>query len=149
MAKVGSNRRSPYWAALVIVALALPSSSVRAEDPPSEQTAECMCSMISLIANPDRYDGKRVRTEGFAIVQFEGSAIYLSKESAENAVGVNGIGLSIASAAEAERLKGLVHAKWVLVEGIYHKWQPGETGSRGYMDDITLLYAPEDAKIVE
>jgi len=37
-------------------------------------------SLIQLIANPEKFDGKTVVVEGVTNVEFEGSAIYLSKE---------------------------------------------------------------------
>jgi hypothetical protein len=103
------------------------------------------CSIINLIATPEKYEGKRIRTEGVATIGFESTAIYLSSESAINGVGVNGIALALDPSKRSEKVKSL-NMKWVLVEGVYRR-SKHETQWRGYIDDITLLYAPKDVKI--
>ena len=40
-------------------------------------------SLLELIANPERFHGRRVSVRGYVRIEFEGSAIYLSKESFE------------------------------------------------------------------
>ena len=40
-------------------------------------------SLLELIANPERFHGRRVLVRGYARIEFEGSAVYLSKESFE------------------------------------------------------------------
>lgn len=37
-------------------------------------------SIVQLIANPKRFDGKKVRPQGFLRLTFEGNAIYLHRE---------------------------------------------------------------------
>ena len=109
-----------------------------------EKDLDCFCSIISLIANPEDYDGKRIRTEGVARIGHEDTAIYLSADSATHRITVNGIQVAVDP---SKALKEKLHLKWVLIEGTYHKWQPDETRWRGYIDEITLLYAPEDMEI--
>ena len=38
-------------------------------------------SMIDLIANPEKYDGKKVQVKGVAEIMFEDTALYFSEES--------------------------------------------------------------------
>lgn len=40
-------------------------------------------SLLELIANPERFHGRRVSVRGYVRIEFEGSAIYLAKESFE------------------------------------------------------------------
>jgi len=40
-------------------------------------------SLLELIANPERFHGRRVSVRGYVRIEFEGNAIYLSKESFE------------------------------------------------------------------
>lgn len=47
-----------------------------------EEPAEII-SMISLIANPEKYHGKILRVFGYLNLEFEGNAIYLHKEDCE------------------------------------------------------------------
>lgn len=51
-------------------------------------------SMISIIANPEQYDGKTVQVQGYLHLEYEDVSLYLSKDDAdflcdENALGVN------------------------------------------------------------
>lgn len=105
------------------------------------------CSIVNLIATPDSYDGQRIRTEGVATIGFEQNAIYLSTESAAQGAKVNGIGLALTDVEDLTALKEKLHMKWVLVEGVYHRWTPGESGRRGYIDEVSLLYALEDVEV--
>jgi uncharacterized membrane protein YcgQ (UPF0703/DUF1980 family) len=52
-------------------------------------------SIISLIANPEKYYGKRVSVTGYMITEFEGTAIYLSREDFDNRIYKNSIFLLI------------------------------------------------------
>lgn len=49
----------------------------------ADQGTGCQVSMISLVANPASFAGKSVQVVGFAILEFEGNAIYVSREAAE------------------------------------------------------------------
>jgi hypothetical protein len=40
-------------------------------------------SLVELIANPDRFHGRRVSVQGYVRLEFEGNAIYLSKDAYE------------------------------------------------------------------
>ncbi|MEO8803474.1 MAG: hypothetical protein ABI304_06660 [Rudaea sp.] len=53
-------------------------------------------SLIQLIANPDRYEGKLVQVTGFVVLEFEGNAIYLHREDFENSLPANGLWLNAA-----------------------------------------------------
>ncbi|MCA6421975.1 MAG: hypothetical protein IM568_04030 [Flavobacterium sp.] len=52
-------------------------------------------SIINLIANPEKYYGKRVSVTGYMITEFEGTAIYLSREDYDNRIYKNSIFLLI------------------------------------------------------
>jgi len=52
-------------------------------------------SIISLIANPEKYYGKRISITGYMITEFEGTAIYLSREDFDNRIYKNSIFLLI------------------------------------------------------
>jgi hypothetical protein len=63
-----------------------------------DQKGNCtlfFASLIELIANPTKFDGKRVRIIGFLRLEFEGNAIYLSKSDFEHGVTKNGLWVSI------------------------------------------------------
>jgi hypothetical protein len=52
-------------------------------------------SLIQLIANPEKYDGKQVQVIGFLRLEFEGNALYLHEDDYKNVVFGNSIGLGI------------------------------------------------------
>lgn len=105
------------------------------------------CSMINLIATPDDYDGKRIETQGVARMEFEGTAIYTSPESAKHRVKVNGIYLALGDSEVSKSSREHLDGKWVFVVGVYHKPERGSVDWRGHIDQITHLYAPEDVEM--
>src|SRR4051812_16809265 len=48
-------------------------------------------SLITLIANPATYDGKRVRVIGFLRLEFEGNNLYVAKSDYEAAISKNAV----------------------------------------------------------
>lgn len=52
-------------------------------------------SIIRIIANPEKYYGKRLTVSGYMITEFEGTAIYLSREDFDNRIHKNSIFLLI------------------------------------------------------
>jgi hypothetical protein len=95
-------------------------------------------SMINIIATPDLFAGKNIRTIGVATIGFEVG------------VGVNGIGLSFEGFKISEARKRSLHMKHVLVEGTYVPWQPeAPLFWRGSLKDLKLIYALEDVEIVQ
>jgi hypothetical protein len=107
-------------------------------------------SMINIIATPDLFAGKNIRTIGVATIGFESDAIYLTADDARVGVGVNGIGLSFEGFKISEARKRSLHMKHVLVEGTYVPWQPeAPLFWRGSLKDLKLIYALEDVEIVQ
>jgi len=80
-------------------------------------------SIINLIANPDKYDGKVVRVQGIGNIEFEGNALYLSTEDYEVMNGMNAIGLvpdyGQLNATEADLTA--LNGQPVLIEGVFEK----------------------------
>ena len=83
-------------------------------------------SLIQLIANPDRYDGKPVRVLGFLHVEFEGTALYLSRDDANYLITRNGLWISFE---RSPGPKSPVNRKFVLIEGTFDKTLVGHMGS--------------------
>jgi hypothetical protein len=80
-------------------------------------------SLIQVLANPDFYDKKPVRIEGYLRIGFEGSAIYLSQTDSEHLITKNGFWVSLhggnwkGAGLEPEQFDG----KYVLLEGLFDK----------------------------
>ena len=79
-------------------------------------------SMIALIANPDRYDGKLVRIIGFLRIEFEGNAVYLHRSDYEHAISKNGLWTEIDMARKD------LDKKYVLIEGTFEADNHGHMG---------------------
>lgn len=136
---MGRFRRILAGAGLCVpLVLSLPADASDAEN----KQVFAYCSIVNLIATPEKYDGKRIRTEGVAVIGFEMNAIYLSRDSAEYSIAANGVGLALDRSEMTDELKKAVHLKWVVIEGEYHAAAPKETGWRGYIDEITWFYDP-------
>lgn len=83
-------------------------------------------SIIQLIANPEKYDGKFVRVIGVGNIEFEGNCISLSKDDLKYGVG-NSIWIELGkdiSYDEAAQYNG----EYVIVEGIFDKDDCGHFG---------------------
>jgi hypothetical protein len=72
-------------------------------------------SLITILQNPDRFDGQKVKVIGFASLTFEGKALYVSEEAYRAALTKNGVWLST----ELDEAKRKLHEKFVLVEGTF------------------------------
>lgn len=83
-------------------------------------------SLISLIATPKDFDGKRVRVIGFARLEFEGNAIYIHREDYLQGITKNGLWLDVELASK----KSVTEAnnRYVLVEGVFSMKDQGHLG---------------------
>jgi hypothetical protein len=86
---------------------------------------EYQASIVQILAHRDRYDGKEVQIEGFLEVEFEGTAIYLSKDDADYGITRNGFWVTFDGRAVPYK-KGSngptqYHRKYVLIEGTFDK----------------------------
>ena len=52
-------------------------------------------SLIQLIANPEKYDGKQVQVVGFLRLEFEGNALYLHEDDYTNNLYGNAVGIGV------------------------------------------------------
>ena len=72
-------------------------------------------SLIHLIQHPSMYHLKQVRVVGFASLEFEGKALYVSREDYENAITKNAVWLDIDLTENIRKN----HQKHMLVEGVF------------------------------
>ncbi len=89
-------------------------------------------SLIQLIADPDRFDGKPVRVKGFLHVEFEGTALYLSGDDANHLITRNGLWISFGPDLARGTPRGMgpkqYNRKFVLIEGVFDKTLTGHKG---------------------
>ena len=83
-------------------------------------------SIVQLLANPEKFEGKLVTVQGFVRLEFEGDAIYLHKEDYEHGLRSNGLWLN---AKECKQMDGSkFDAGYALVSGRF------TSSRRGHMD---------------
>ena len=100
---------------------------------PNTTCAPQSVSMIQLIANPERFDGKRVKLIGFVHFEFEESAVYLHREDFEHGLVFNRLGADLR--AEVGKGHGAINDHYVLLEGTFRA--DGGGMSSGALVDIT------------
>jgi len=86
-------------------------------------------SLIRLIANPEKYDGKHIKVIGFLNLEFEGDAIYLHKEDYQASISKNGLWVDISRGDFAKYNK--CNKKYVILEGVFDAEDTGHMGLFG------------------
>lgn len=95
-------------------------------------------SIISLIANPERYNGKTIRVEGYISLEFEGSAIYLDRSHFENNLSINAIWLKLD---EWGKKQTYCHLAYCFVQGVFKADEKGHFSS--FSGSIHTIYRME------
>jgi hypothetical protein len=102
-------------------------------------------SLVRLIAERERYDGKVVVTQGFFVYAFEQKALYLSREDALYDLSYNALLLdgSLHSAELNEDARATMkkaHMQYVTISGTFHKLGRGHLDSyhAGTLMDMTI-----------
>jgi hypothetical protein len=97
-------------------------------------------SIISLIANPERFDNRRVCIDGYLHVEFEGNVIYNNESDLKYGIEKNGLSLNI-----DRRAMNSIDAKgfqnhYVSIKGIFKKENLGhESVNSGGLDSVTVI----------
>ena len=103
-----------------------------------ERCALYSASLIELIANPGKFHRLRVQVVGYLDLQFEGNAVYLSRESLEGGVVGNGLWLDV-EGLTFEKGKDFRH-RYVLIEGTFNAENGGHMGLfPGALEQITRV----------
>jgi hypothetical protein len=90
-----------------------------------------------LIARPEIYDGKRVRTIGFLHLEFEGNGLFASAEEAEHVFSA-GIWVEVPDSFASKTAS--VNDQYVILEGVYHGGPDGHmSSSKGRLDSLVRL----------
>ena len=92
------------------------SFSTPVADNPSGEDVVLWVSMIEVIANPERFDHKRIVLCGFLSVGGpEGEYLYLHKEDYERGISKNGLAVNLSAYPEAKKL----NEKYVTIQGTF------------------------------
>jgi hypothetical protein len=73
-------------------------------------------SMLKLLATPERFDGKFIRTYGFLRIAFEGKALYFHKDDYSHQLYKNSVWVDLPETGEYLNL----NMHYVLIEGIFN-----------------------------
>jgi hypothetical protein len=96
-------------------------------------------SLVSLIANPEAYDGKKVRFIGYLYLEFEGDAIYLHREDFENCISKNALWIRKPDDMPLEQWQDLTD-QYVLCEGTFRSdWLGHMAMNSGTIDEVKRL----------
>jgi hypothetical protein len=96
-------------------------------------------SVLQLIANPQPYDGKRVRFIGFLRLEFEGDAIYLHREDYEHQISRNALWINVPHDMTKQEQQA-VNMHYVICSGVFEASKHGHMGMfTGEITDVTRL----------
>jgi hypothetical protein len=84
-------------------------------------------SIVQLIANPERYDGKRVQLIGFLRIEFEGTAVYLHREDYERGIEKNALWINLPTGM-AKAQSDAVNGQYVICLGTFDAAHHGHMG---------------------
>ncbi len=123
---------------LVSCAIVTPISGSWASSDERQPKAPIQRSLAALLASPQQYDRVRVRTIGFAVLEFEHSVLYLSEHDAENLIVTNAVWLDLPPSTPGQKERNS-HV-YVLVEATYDALDHGHlSGYVGTLKNVTLI----------
>ena len=85
-------------------------------------------SIIQLIATPEKYRGSYISVIGYVSLEFEGNAIFLSKNDYQYAMTRNGLWLNLEEGKEIGEFQKKYSGKFCLVEGVFSPENHGHLG---------------------
>ncbi len=120
---------------LVLMGLLLAARVVRPQAPATEPLSG---SLVSLIATPERYDGKLVLVRGFMVIEYEGLGVYLHREDWNRVIPKNGIWLNL-TLDQQKRWKKISNS-YAVIEGRFSATETGHLGGfSGALNEITRV----------
>jgi hypothetical protein len=88
-------------------------------------------SLVRLVADPGEFDGRRVRVAGFMSLEFEGDALYISREDDDRDLTKNAVWLELATR------RPTFDRGYALVEGTFRGSRTGHMGLfSGALEDV-------------
>lgn len=96
-------------------------------------------SLVKLITNPEKYDGKIIQIVGYLNLEFEGDAIYLHKEDYDHSITRNAFSVRFSKEIQLRNLKKYNKA-YVIIVGKFDMKNLGHMSLfGGTIKDITRL----------
>lgn len=98
-----------------------------------------LISLIHLIQHPEKYHKQEIQVIGFAAVEFEHLALYVSTEAYQHAITKNAVWIEVDRTNEAHKR---LHKKFALVQGRFDMEHQGHLRMySGCITDITRFEA--------
>ena len=120
--------------AAILLSFLLTLSAARAAD----GIAPIEVSMIQLIANPEKFDGKKVILTGFMNLEFEGNALYFHRDDFVYGQMKNGLGLTLSE--QGTKSASRWSKNYVRVEGVFNAREAGHFGMySGSIEQVTRI----------
>jgi hypothetical protein len=114
----------------------------------ADQNAQ-QVSIVQLIANPQAYDGKKVRLVGFLQLEFEGNGLYLHKEDYEHEITENALWVDAPPDLRKEQ-RDAVNTQYVICEGTFKASGHGHMGIfSGELSDVTRIEASPSRRVLQ
>jgi len=111
------------------------SNSITGKESNKFNTAQKV-SLISLIANPEKYDGKPIAVIGFLSLAFESKVLFMNKDDYDAGLGINGIWVEISNPEHYQNN----NKHYVIIEGVFDFNNKGHlSGYIGAIDKITRI----------
>lgn len=145
-----NNPSTPQHSALAAVNISTteqqkPTKNVLSDEKDDDSVAiypegDFNTSVVQILADRSRYHGKKVQIKGYLHIQFEDSAIYMSKECAEYGMTRNAFWVEVDK--KTIPFEGVVgpkqfDKKFVLIEGVFNKSSHGHGGLfQGCIDKV-------------
>ena len=105
-------------------------------------------SIIQLISNPEKYEGKTVKIEGFISLEYEGMAIYLNQDDYEYFNRKNGICLLL-SKEDAIGLQKECDKKYVTVTGKFQTKLYGKSSAWNGLLFLQRIFVSDSRKTIK
>lgn len=97
-------------------------------------------SLISLIANPQKFSNQKVTVIGYLHLEFEGNGLYINKEDFKNSISKNAIWVEIGQKHPENGSLSKFIDHYVLIEGAFDDKNQGHMGMMsGSLKNITRL----------
>ena len=97
-------------------------------------------SIITLIANPEKYEGDTVMVAGFLNLEFEGNALYIHEEDYEHRMSKNSIWVDIDSDSLKLSKINKYNKKYVEIEGVFSQDEGHMSSCSGSVKITSTIY---------
>jgi hypothetical protein len=84
-------------------------------------------SLVALVATPERFAGRCVRTIGYMHLEFEGNGLYIHRDDYRQDIYKNGVWLDVEALPRGSRPE--INDRYVIVEGIVDAASHGHMGA--------------------